>query len=68
MSLWAPRIMKQVVLLKLVVTKGLLKYPFPAYSGNSTKIRYYELTYEYNHLHHRDQVPKNCSIAHEQRL
>ena len=68
MSLWPPCIAKQVIVLKLVVAKGWLKYPFTAYSGNSTKIRYYELTYEYNHNHHRDQdhASKACSTAHEQ--
>ena len=56
MSLWAPCITKQVVL-----SKGWLKYPFTVYSGNSTKIKYYELTYDYYNHHH-------CTIAHEQRL
>ena len=49
------------------IIKAWLKYPFTVYIGNTTKIRYNELTYEYS-LHHRAQASKAYSVAHEQRL
>ena len=51
------------------IIKAWLKYPFTVYIGNTTKIRYNELTYNYEYsLHHWAQASKACSIAHEQRL